>query len=98
MRERLFGGWLLCIAAAVMTKDGYDLLGAQPRTDGDKGLIPQQELWYKFVRHETVSDYLEGIRWLEGHGFTIHAIVCDDMRGLFHSLSCYPVQMCQFHQ
>ncbi len=55
-------------------------------------------IWYKFVRHETVSDYLEGIRWLDAHGFTIHAIVCDGMRGQFHSLSCYPVQMCQFHQ
>lgn len=36
--------------------------------------------------------------WLESNGFRIHGIVCDGLRGLFHALSCYPVQMCQFHQ
>ena len=30
--------------------------------------------------------------WLEGHGFTIHAIVCEGMRGLFHALFHYHVR------
>ena len=55
-------------------------------------------LWYKFVRHETIADYVEGIEWLESSGFAIHGIICDGMRGLFHALSRYPVQMYQFHQ
>lgn len=55
-------------------------------------------LWYKFVRHETISDYLEGVEWLRSKGFRIHGIVCDGMRGLFHELRSYNVQMCQFHQ
>ena len=55
-------------------------------------------LWYKFVRHETIADYVEGPEWLESNGFAIHGIICDGMRGLLHALSRYPVQMCQFHQ
>ena len=55
-------------------------------------------LWRKYVRHETIADYLEGIGWLEGNGFTIYGIVCDGLRGLFKALSSYPVQMCQVHQ
>ena len=79
-------------------KHGHDLLGAQFRTDGDNGHFPHKILWYKFVRRETVSDYLEGIEWLRSKGFRIHGIVCDGLRGLFHELRSYNVQMCQFHQ
>ena len=50
------------------------------------------------MRSETVADYMEGISWLQGHGFTIHGIVCDGMRGLFAALHPYPVQICQFYQ
>ena len=39
-------------------------------------------LWYKFVRNETIADYMEGIAWLHGHGFRIYGIVCDGIRGL----------------
>jgi hypothetical protein len=55
-------------------------------------------LWRKFVRHETLSDYKEGIDWLESHKFKIEGIVCDGMRGLFQMLAEYRVQMCQYHQ
>lgn len=55
-------------------------------------------IWYKFVRNETISDYLEGIAWLRSNGFIIHGIVCDGIRGLFHELRQYRVQMCHFHQ
>ena len=35
-------------------------------------------LWRKFIdRKETLSDYSEGICWLEQHDFQIDGIVCD---------------------
>ena len=55
-------------------------------------------LWRKYVRNETVADYIEGVRWLEDNGFRIYGIVCDGMRGLVNAFRQYPVQMCQFHQ
>ncbi len=55
-------------------------------------------LWYKFVRNETIADYMEGIAWLREHGFRIHDIVCGGLRGLFMALYPYPVRICQFHQ
>ncbi len=56
-------------------------------------------LWRKFIRKkETLADYHEGVEWLEQHGFKIEGIVCDGVRGIFQMLSCYRVQMCQFHQ
>lgn len=56
-------------------------------------------LWRKFIRKkETLSDYQEGIDWLDAHDFTIEGIVCDGLRGIFKMLSNYRVQMCQFHQ
>lgn len=54
-------------------------------------------LWHKFVRDESVSDYLEGIEWLRSQGFRIYGAVCDGMRGLFPALRTYRVQMCQYH-
>lgn len=55
-------------------------------------------LWRKYVAHETIADYIEGVRWLEKHRFRIHGVVIDGMRGLAKALSPYPVQLCQFHQ
>jgi hypothetical protein len=55
-------------------------------------------LWRKFVRYETLSDYREGIEWIENHNFKIAGIVCDGLRGMFQMLSKYKVQMCQYHQ
>ena len=55
-------------------------------------------LWHKFVRTETITDYLKGVEFLRSHGFIIPGIVCDGLRGLFQSLRQYKVQMCQFHQ
>jgi hypothetical protein len=55
-------------------------------------------LWRKFVRYESVADYLEGIEWLENNGFQIHGIVCDGLRGLFALSDRYKIQMCQYHQ
>jgi hypothetical protein len=63
-----------------------------------KDAYTKRILWRKFVRHETLADYLAGVQWLEKHQFKIHAIVCDGLRGMFSMLEKYPVQMCQVHQ
>jgi hypothetical protein len=55
-------------------------------------------LWRKFVKHETLADYKEGIDWLEEKEFKIEGIVCDGLRGMFAQFCRYNVQMCQFHQ
>lgn len=55
-------------------------------------------LWRKYVTHETIADYIEGVRWLERHGFRIYGAVIDGLKGLAKALSPYPVQLCQFHQ
>lgn len=63
-----------------------------------KDALRNRILWRKYVSHETVADYLEGVGWLESQGFKIYGVVCDGMRGLMQALKRYPVQMCQFHQ
>ena len=55
-------------------------------------------LWHKYVRHETVAQYVEGVNWLRSNGFRIYGAVIDGMKGLPQALKPVPVQMCQFHQ
>ena len=55
-------------------------------------------LWRKYVTHETIADYMDGIQWLEKNHFKIYGVVIDGMKGLAKALSPYPVQLCQFHQ
>ena len=55
-------------------------------------------LWHKYVTHETVADYMEGVDWLKSNGFRIYGAVIDGMRGLAKALAPIPVQLCQFHQ
>lgn len=55
-------------------------------------------LWHKYVYHETIAHYIEGIHWLESHGCKIYGVVIDGMKGLDKALTPYPVQLCQFHQ
>ena len=55
-------------------------------------------LWRKYVRHETIAGYMEGVCWLREHGFRIYGVVIDGLRGLADALKAYPVQHCQFHQ
>ena len=43
-------------------------------------------LWHKYVRHETVAQYVEGIEWLKSNGFRIYGIVTDGMKGLPQAL------------
>ena len=55
-------------------------------------------LWHKYVTHETVADYMEGIDWLKSNGFRIYGAVIDGIKGLAKALAPIPVQLCQFHQ
>ena len=55
-------------------------------------------LWRKYVRHETIADYMEGVEWLKKQGFKIYGAVIDGLKGLAKALYPYPVQLCQFHQ
>ena len=55
-------------------------------------------LWHKYVRHETIAQYVEGVNWLRSNGFRIYGAVIDGMKGLPQALKPVPVQMCQFHQ
>jgi len=60
--------------------------------------IRKRVLWRKYVRNETIADYMEGVTWLEKQGFKIYGVVIDGMSGLAKALYHYPVQLCQFHQ
>lgn len=57
-----------------------------------------QHLYWKYVKYETISGYMEGLNYLKQQGVIIKGIVCDGRKGLFNLLKEYPVQMCQFHQ
>lgn len=55
-------------------------------------------LWRKYVTHETIVSYMEGVQWLKYNGFMIYGVVIDGMRGLAQALWPLPVQLYQFHQ
>lgn len=57
-----------------------------------------ENLYWKYVKYETIADYIGGIKCLEDKGVKVKGIVCDGRKGLFQALSNYIVQMCQFHQ
>jgi hypothetical protein len=63
-----------------------------------KDALRNKILWRKYVRYETIKDYLAGVEWLKFQGFRIYGVVIDGMRGLAQALHPIPVQMCQFHQ
>lgn len=55
-------------------------------------------LWHKYVRHETIAQYVEGVDGLKSRGFKIYGAVIDGMKRLPQALWPIRVQMCQFHQ
>lgn len=63
-----------------------------------KDALRKKILWRKYVTHETIASYMEGVQWLKENGFRIYGVVIDGMRGLAQALRPYPVQLCQFHQ
>ncbi len=58
----------------------------------------KKNIIWKFISHETLRDYVEGIDSIEQMGCKIKGVVCDGKRGMFHAFGDIPVQMCQFHQ
>ena len=63
-----------------------------------KDALRKKVLWRKYVNHETIASYMEGVDWLRDNGFKIYGAVIDGMRGLAQALWPVPVQLCQFHQ
>jgi hypothetical protein len=63
-----------------------------------KDALRNKVLWRKYVTHETIADYMDGIQWLKSLDFKIYGAVIDGMRGLAQALWPCPVQLCQFHQ
>lgn len=56
-----------------------------------------QVLYFKFVKSETNSEYIQAINLLKLKGIHINSITCDGRRGLLTGFNI-PTQMCQFHQ
>lgn len=58
----------------------------------------RQNLLWRFIKHETLRDYISCIKHLQRNNVNVLAIVCDGKRGLFNAFGEIPIQMCQFHQ
>ena len=57
----------------------------------------KENLWWKYVDHETALDYDEGKRFVEGLGYIIKSVTSDGFLGLPRVFRDIPFQMCQFH-
>ena len=58
----------------------------------------KENLWWKFVDDETISEYMEGKLFLESLGHKIISVTCDGLPGLVSVFKEIPVQFCHFHQ
>jgi hypothetical protein len=58
----------------------------------------RRNIYWRYVKHENMAEYLAAIETIRRQGWDIRAIVCDGKRGLFTAFGNIPVQMCQFHQ
>ena len=47
-------------------------------------------LWRKYVTHETIADYMEGVGWLRSKGFRIYGAVIDGMKGILNAQELTP--------
>ena len=45
-----------------------------------KDVLRKKVLWRKYVTHETVADYVEGVMWLRSRGFKIYGAVIDGLK------------------
>jgi hypothetical protein len=53
--------------------------------------LSRKKLWRKYVRHERVADYQEGIEIVQSNGYQIFGIVCDGFRGIFSAFHQFSV-------
>lgn len=63
-----------------------------------KDAVSGEDLWWKFIEQESVSDYKEGYHYLTELGYIFLSITCDGFRGLVNIFDDVPVQFCHFHQ
>jgi len=63
-----------------------------------RDFLKRKNLYWKYLKHETIEEYKSGINYLKGKGVEILGIACDGKRGLFSAFEATPIQMCQFHQ
>jgi transposase-like protein len=57
----------------------------------------KENLWWKFTKHESQLDYLEGRAFLEKLGYTIVSVTFDGFKGNIPVFRGIPEQMCHFH-
>jgi len=57
----------------------------------------KENLWWKYVSHETALDYDEGKKAIESLGYSIISVTADGFLGLPRVFERVPFQMCQFH-
>ena len=58
----------------------------------------KKNIYWKYVEHETLEDYISGVKHIINLGWNILGIVCDGKRGVLDAFSNTPAQLCQFHQ
>jgi len=58
----------------------------------------KKNIYWKYVKHETLEDYISGIKHIINLGWTVLGIVCDGKRGVLDAFDNIPAQLCQFHQ
>ena len=63
-----------------------------------RDFLKRKNIYWKYLKHETLEEYKFGINYLLDKGVEINGIVCDGKRGLFRAFGAIPMQMCQFHQ
>lgn len=63
-----------------------------------RDITMRKNLYWKIITHETVADYIQGIKLLQSKNWNIVAVVCDGKSGLINALANIPVQLCQYHQ
>ena len=57
----------------------------------------KENIWWKYVDHETADYYREGKEFLEQLGYKILSVTSDGFLGLPRVFEGIPFQMCQFH-
>jgi hypothetical protein len=57
-----------------------------------KDALTSENLLKYYVKHETNTLYIQGIKELQKRGFTVAAIVCDGRKGLVQAFGDIPVR------
>lgn len=63
-----------------------------------KNSLDSSILLKKYVKTETINEYVSGIKEIARRGISVQSIICDGRRGIVQAFPDVPVQICQFHQ